>query len=538
MLSRGYPKEDIKKALLNYSYTEKEINEAFSEMNTNGHRSALKYILLVLVVIMIISTAIVYLPGLFSSERDGGPYQKIELTAKGEEKLSKAINVCEMMSNANYTEKCVMVVEAAIKKDPADCEKYEGVNKDYCYAYTAKGRGDESICSKVEDRYLKNTCILVIALANKDVSLCNKLDEEVTTRDIFGKGSVRAREGCIKAIAKKKEDMSLCNMLPEKVTLEGHIFNRTVFPNDECEAQFAVIRNDINYCYLIDKSVRNSCLKNFAKATKNASVCEKIEPKESTDLGGRRDLDYDERNECFEELAKTNLDAELCFKLVEWNSWEKKLEPSSFNIYRCLEYVPGITEDHEFCERLDDIWDREMCYGAAAKGSGDAGICDNIQNRSDVSYRICIENAAKASGNESICNFIENKSSPDFVLCLIESKTKKAILNKNPSVCEGFGEDFEKEKTVEYAKSSCYSHYAIENKDYSLCEKVTVKEEWLEPWMFNCHIFWAMEKKEPSKCSVFKDFNETVYLDACYEQVANEIANVKEEIMFGLDEYM
>lgn len=545
MLSQGYSEREIRNALLNYGYPENEIEEALSGVIDSGRWRGWKYIFPLAGILAVVLILVFYLPHLFIPEKEGSrDYSEIKLSQEDKQRLNEALSVCEMMNNANNSERCRMMVNTAIKKNPSHCNNYKGELKDYCYAYTASARGEESICNKVGDKKIRNKCIAYVAFHKKDSSLCDKLEEEVeTSGGLFDKKTLRLRDGCVTVIARIREDVSLCDRLKEKVVVPFYSINQTIYPRDICRSQFAVLENDISYCYEIDESLRDTCLTSFANATEDPSICEKIELEEDTNFRGDKILDADSRNRCLMTLAKSTLNAELCKRVVSWDNQKDKLISRTWDRSECLEPVLEETGEAEFCKDLGDFSD--FCYQIAAKGSGDVSVCENIENKSSASYESCIGNAAEASGDTSICNFFKNKSSFDYKYCFITAKTKKAILRKDPSICEGFEDDFEKEELIERGKSLCYGRYGLENEDYSVCEKGINRIGNRTAVAANeCYLMWAEEEEDPSLCDIWKGEkseeikNRELLLDACYELVVNKIAHTKEEIFKGMDEYL
>lgn len=222
------------------------------------------------------------------------------------------------------------------------CEKEKTDDEwDDCLYDIAKESGNPEACKGIKYRPRRLMCIAVIS---EDISLCNK------TKRI---------EACIWGIARRTGNSSLCEKIEESSVKYKCLADVKKDPSeckkiedegdkDWCYFDLATITtHDISLCKFINlEGARKTCYIRTVKATKNASLCEKVP--------------YEIKGSCYFDLAEELKDASLCEKV-------------SSNPRSCYFNLAKITGDESLClnisERGDDIYWREICIAVVRKST-------------------------------------------------------------------------------------------------------------------------------------------------------------------------
>ena len=110
--------------------------------------------------------------------------------------------------------------------------------KDVCYKEIAQKYNDISLCDKIVNLGIKNTCIAVL---RQNISICNSMEEGPD------------KNFCYKGVAIAKKDISIC----DKMEYEDN--------KNHCYADVAIAKKDISICDKIEYGVdyRNYCSKSI-----------------------------------------------------------------------------------------------------------------------------------------------------------------------------------------------------------------------------------------------------------------------------------
>ncbi len=188
-------------------------------------------------------------------------------------------------------------------------------------------------------------------------------------------------------------------------------------------------------------------------------------------------IDFRNADSCFQEIAINLKDTSLCNNMLD-------------NQVYCRTIIKALTnKDASLCKELEKTYKLgtfvQRCYLTVATSMMDTSICDLIE---DMPF------------NRDI-----------IILCHNTVKTKLAIENNNPSLCEELNimspHDRDKEK------NDCYFSVAKAKKDTSLCEKITSND-----YRIYCR---AILTTDSTLC---KNINEMWYAfpsrNVCYEEIA------------------
>jgi len=125
--------------------------------------------------------------------------------------------------------------------------------KDVCYKEIAQKYNDISLCDKIVNLGIKNTCIAVL---RQNISICNSMEEGPD------------KNFCYKGVAIAKKDISICDKIDRQM---GYI-------ESWCYVDVAIAKKDISICDKMEyEDNKNHCYADVAIAKKDISICDKIE---------------------------------------------------------------------------------------------------------------------------------------------------------------------------------------------------------------------------------------------------------------------
>jgi len=190
------------------------------------------------------------------------------------------ITICEGMQVEQYKVDC-MIAFAKATQNVSICDKIEF--KATCLMNVAVGKNDTAICDRIpeQDRhYLYQECYMLIGLALKNASICDKIEFDASDRGLPGVGRTPCFQGlalansdpslcqklggsqvyCITDVAKSMKDPAVCEMLNNRAN------------QDEC------LNSDPEVCEMLHHpDYRDVCLSVVASAADDISICEKIQ---------------------------------------------------------------------------------------------------------------------------------------------------------------------------------------------------------------------------------------------------------------------
>jgi hypothetical protein len=174
-----------------------------------------------------------------------------------EEKINRAISICQKIENNEKKEFCL----ALMKDNSIECEKQPEIFKETCYLVFALRKDNVSLCEKTLDEESclatvlkdytkcetskdKNACLSNIAELLKDSSICSQIEDSQFANNCFG--SIN-------------QDVSFCKKI------EGDL-------GDVCSIGVAVSKNDLSICNEMPSEKQNTC-KAFVNKDKSNIDC-------------------------------------------------------------------------------------------------------------------------------------------------------------------------------------------------------------------------------------------------------------------------
>ncbi len=280
---------------------------------------------------------------------------------------------------------------------------------------------DTSICGLIKDRYSKSKCYKTIAIAKKDIKICEYCEDNVESTDF--------KSDCLFELFKELDlrDPSVCEKIEDKelknrclaISLKNDSYCKRIGYNvsssyyqdlqDYCLYEFAATYMDKDSCLNItDRIGKPKCLMNVAIGLRDTKLCDNISD------------DYYQRN-CYIELAKIkgygicekipdkygkdNCYIELAESEKNFNLCEKRSD--QFHIEDCkytlLDYVQ-ISEirEIEICSNMTIPRWKDLCYKKVASKLNKAELCERIE---DINNRDgCFLMIAKKEKDMYVCN--------------------------------------------------------------------------------------------------------------------------------------
>lgn len=222
--------------------------------------------------------------------------------------------------------------------------------------YIVQGSMDDFLreCEQAESQ---GECLTDLAIDSRDVSLCDKLEDEGSKDDCYNLsnsliGDIVAcekvqnetiREGCYLRLAIRKKDLSFC----EKINYQ--------FALNECYLKTAAFKKDTSICDRLPiQTDRDFC---YGYASHDISVCETIEekPARSKEL-------------CYLEIAEASQNASIC-KIAKEQSWREA----------CYVSVAWLKEDSSLCRLVADNELKDDCYKYVAIERKTPSLCEKVQ---------------------------------------------------------------------------------------------------------------------------------------------------------------
>jgi len=287
--------------------------------------------------------------------------------------------------------------------------------KQDCYEYFANI--SFSACTALEDKKKKEKCITHFAIDAGDVSICELLEDDVTTckEKVFSCANSADKDLCY---AIRDNDPSNCGQ------------------SDLCLLNYSVIKSDPASCDLIsDISISTGC----NAVVGNTDKCVHLPGKTQRDM-------------CYEIFAIYSNSMLTC----------TQISPDSIYAITCFSEFAVRMHDLSICNRtelvLNSRWD---CFTNYAFGSGDITGCSAIDMLASTARFNCAFEFAKKYGDPSACDIIQRMGARDTCY-------QGAILysneNLNPDNCHKVN-DFN-------WKNKCYSEAAKVQDDESICDRI------------------------------------------------------------------
>jgi hypothetical protein len=247
-----------------------------------------------------------------------------------------------------------------------------------------------SICGCLGISYVPETWQTDTPLSKKCIGICNSCKDFVQCANRDG------HEGFVGPI----DNLTICDMV---YTTEPDV-------KGECYAYTAVKENKLEICKVIKGNelenetlndwyrnvTKEECYVNFAKLTKNNSVCYELS------------LEF-EKDRCFKGVAEASGNELLCGEIANTNDKEE-----------CIMIVATNLGDVSICEKIEDLGLKDSCYIGVAETSKNASLCE------EVTYQAywkddCYYNMAEVLKDASLCKKITSRT--DWIEGCLESAT-------------------------------------------------------------------------------------------------------------------
>jgi hypothetical protein len=442
----------------------------------------------------------------FANERDACYYDAA--------KSSNDRSICLKITDDSKQNQCYWEFGAVNMVDSSTCDGMPTWSKDDCYSRMAQQKKDASICSKISNATVQETCRGIIGSSISGSSSCDSLS------------AGEARDQCYYKSAEKSTVILAC----EKIQSSGW--------KDDCLLKVAENRRDADTCLLIKKNeTMDNCYLMVGQATKDPNVCLKAPTSRSKDS-------------CYAGVAPQLLDSSLCDRISDQYSGDNcyaNVAPGTGNLSLCDKIgqrdlkdicysttllvgraqIPNI----QFCDGQQSNRAKESCYARFGGQTGDLSICNKIPTLSTREF--CFSLAAKTNKDGSLCDKISDSSGKG--LCL----TDVANLTKNSSLCEGISWPAQKSycqwlasggtpsgpKTISdcgamqtgITKDSCYAEIATSAQNFSICALIgpSLQESPQVPYFrrYSCYLDIARVQDSLEACDKIPD---EAYRGECY----------------------
>ncbi|MBU0532045.1 hypothetical protein KKB44_00980 [Candidatus Micrarchaeota archaeon] len=332
-----------------------------------------------------------------------------------------------------------------------------------------------------------DNCYYELAIETQTFSLCQNITDNMTQQDCYealsnfsldaciGLENQSKKETCIILFAKSESNLSLCDYLEEKENCQ--------FEVDPCLAE-----DDVNLCRALTSSEPSECkedslcLLNYSITKSNSTTCDLIQNSvistACTSILTRNDKCYTlgrqtEQDYCYQLYAIYTDNYVQCTQIT-YNT-QYALE--------CYSYFAGKYNDLSICDadgfELNNKWD---CYTAFSLTSGNISGCEAIHELATTSRFNCAFEFAKKYGNPGACNVIQ--ALPTRSTCY-----QGAILYSNENLNWTYCVDV---LNFDW-RNKCYSETAKLYDDISLCDYIS--EDFAKE---ACEIAYEVNKSEES----------------------------------------
>jgi hypothetical protein len=244
------------------------------------------------------------------------------------------------------------------------------------------------------------------------------------------------KDNCYSEVGLATKDLSICEKINDSDM------------RDKCYSDVAIYRRDTSIC---DKTKipgeKDWCVERIAVAKKDPELCDRIENGGNLSYYGQPNATLATRDLCYGATAEVTKDVSLC----------GKIDPENQNMIDfCYEWVGIAKGDPLLCSKINGGPGRDRCYSGVAESKQNISDCDNVvqENRN-----ACYLAAAKATKNLSMCEKIPLAYKKD------ECYSAVGVELEDVSICSGID--------TPYQKDVCYSRIAKRTRDLDLCKKIT-----------------------------------------------------------------
>lgn len=411
---------------------------------------------------------------IFIGERKNEP--KTQTEESKIDPLKKAIETknYELCFETDEPDSCLRTI-ARISGDLKICKLItDKEKKEKCLALVASDTENYELCEEVTNNDIKNYCQKLLANQTLNINICEAISEELVPYP---------KEKCFFDIALAKKDVNLCE--------------KTNKLKDSCYYQIATYNQNIDNCHLIkDNELRDFCFFYVSASTSQVHPCQKVAKDPLATLCPALaslnpvycEVIQDDRikNFCYHQIAfKTNKfelckgDATCITKIAAKVNSPKLCEKIEIEQYTrdCKITVATTNLDESICTTLDEN-SKEYCFYYLALKTGEPDYCKNIPDRGDspiynivldiletsgkLTRNFCFLKVAISKPDINICNYISSDNGKRN--CRINVLPHILDINTSPELCENL-DSFDD-------KIECYYNTALNTGEYSLCFKI------------------------------------------------------------------
>ena len=347
------------------------------------------------------------------------------------------------------------------------------VKEQYDYWTTTRMYPNNTLANNttiIENNTCGDDCLVALAISSGNSSYC--LNVSRTSGDecwrMFSNDEINAclrineyslKKSCISYFATTSKNLSLCNLLSgaDAANCIDEISPPCMDVNGTArEVCLAMRYNNTKYCS------NEACLLEFAKASRDSSVCSGI--KNEAENGACRSL-VDNKDYCHLFLGSYTKD--YCYQLMAQNlhdfSYCRKTTTPLYE-YNCYLSAAIELKKPEYCKNTDIeyIWD---CYKNYSLALHDMNGCISIDNYASNSKDGCFYEYAKKFEEPNACNYLstiymKTNCYADLIIGGTELTVAKCNAVQNPTW-----------------KDKCFSRAAYLQKDVSICSKIAGDDE-------------------------------------------------------------
>jgi hypothetical protein len=172
-------------------------------------------------------------------------------------------SICEGFDDPEDVESCLLSLAGALG-DVTICESVGDDDKEYCLTKVAAHNNDMGICDALSGE-ARDYCYVYLAKVNADVAICNKITTET---------GYASKDNCLFKVALEKEDISLCHQIS---------YADGFFGQYDCYKQHAMFIGDQSVCenipvpddevVVVSRFSRDACYYEYAVYNKDWQAC-------------------------------------------------------------------------------------------------------------------------------------------------------------------------------------------------------------------------------------------------------------------------
>ncbi len=298
--------------------------------------------------------------------------------------------------------------------------------KDNCFLNEGKA-GNLTACEQVENVITRNNCFYGAARALNSSSICDNIrsyTEKISCiEEIRPPCTGLENESKAACLAKRYNDAGKCGEY-----------------GDACVYEYALSKANASACTLISSSLKKyECQ---AILTNDLAYCYTPPASDNTT-----------RDACFTNVAKQKNDSSICAYAV-----------TRMYVNLCYEYFALASNDVKLCSKKYDELDRDDCYAALARQTGNASSCGLIVSGfvDKALHDVCYDDVARKYGDPAACSGIKR----DYYRYNCYAAVIEGQYEFSKASCDAIPA-----KDAQW-KDNCYSRLAKKTGDKTLCASI------------------------------------------------------------------